>query len=321
MTDPESPENKNEQELNLFADQTRPEDADAVGAAEPEADIAEPEADIADIPSDDATVIARTPAAEPEQDGSPVIAPPPPRRQQTVVRPGIVAPSRPLATFAQPAGTPAAPASPVRDAGHKPLPQPIREDQTLGQTLTAIRNARGLSLEEVALSTRIRMEYLLELEADELLKTLPSVYVSAYVRKLGEVYDLSREDGDLLIEKVRGETPHDHPDELPNKLIESVNEGGIVDEEETKRFKKLTIVFFSLAAIFVIALVLLVVHLVSGSSSSSAGRAPGVVQSAEEPLSQTIRIDESELESLIAPEMPSTSILKMSKTPGIRDTP
>ena len=47
----------------------------------------------------------------------------------------------------------------------------------------------------------------------------------------------------------------------------------------------------------------------------------GAFRPAEEPVSQTILLDESELDALIVPETPSISVLKMSKTPGVRDTP
>ena len=36
---------------------------------------------------------------------------------------------------------------------------------------------------------------------------------------------------------------------------------------------------------------------------------------------QTVQLEESELDALVVPETPSMSVLKMSKTPGIRDTP
>ena len=310
MTDPESPDTKNEQELNLFADQTRPDD---IG------DAAEPPADNdarADLGTDGETPPQTTPASVSDPDADiPVIAPPPSRRQQTAMRPGIVSPQRP-GRAAQPAGTAAAPPP---ESGHKPLPHPIQQNQSLGQILTSIRNARGLSIQEVALATRIRTEYLQELESDELLKSLPTVYVSAYVRKLVDVYDLSREDSGILIEKMHGEIPQD-PEELPDKLIESVNEGGMVNEGEKKRIRKITFIFFSAIALVIIAIILLVIHLCSSPSKPDNGADRGVRQ-AEEPLSRTVQIDESEFDSLIGPEMPTSSLLKMSKTPGVRDTP
>jgi len=312
MTDPEDPEAKNEQELNLFSDQPQPETPAA--EAEPASDVpvnapaAEPPASASDIPS-------RQP------DDSPVVAPPPPRKQPASMRPGIVSPRAGRAAF------PAAPPAPASAPQHKPLPHAIQPAQSLGQMLTAIRNARGMSLEEVALATRIRMEYLVELESDELLKALPPVYVSAYVRKLVEVYDLSKADSDVLIDKMHGATPQD-PEELPDKLIESVNEGALVNEGENKRIRNVTIVFFGVIALVAAALLWLVILVIvhyARTSEPVSGRDPGAevsgaVRPAEEPVSQTVHMEESELDALIVPETPSISVLKMSKAPGVRES-
>jgi transcriptional regulator with XRE-family HTH domain len=326
MTDPEDPAAKNEQELNLFSDQPQPEDAPAEtesGASAPAVSGAFP-ADSGMLAQDSEQPRA---IAEPERDASPsdgpddaaVVAPPPsPRKQPAFPRPGVVVPPHPGRGSFPPSAASAASA----DQNHKPLPHTVRPDQTLGQMLSAIRNARGMTLEEVALATRIRMEYLTELEADNLLKTLPPVYISAYVRKLIEVYDLSREDSKILLDTMHGETPQ-NPEELPEKLIESVNEGVLVNEGENKRIRNITIIFFTViglvAAAIIWLVVLVVVHYVR-TSDPVPGRDPGAVQPAAEPVSQTIHMDESDLDALVVPETPSISVLKMSKAPGVRDS-
>jgi len=315
MIEPEDPAEKNEQELNLFADQSR---TDVTPAAPDNAnDI--PEVPAPDhIPTENVSAEETVPAS-PEPEASPVIAPPPPTRKPAAVRPGIVS-----GRTGQTAFPASAPSTSSSASTHKPLPHPLQESQTLGQMLTAIRTARGLSLGEVALSTRIRLEYLSELESDELLKVLPHVYVSAYVRKLIEVYDLSKADAELLIEKMQVETTGD-AEEIPEKLIESVNDGALVNEGENKRIRNITIVFFTAIGIVAAAIlwlvILVVVHYVKTSTPSTAPSPAGVVQPAEAPASQTILLDESELDALIVPETPSISVLKMNKVPGVRDTP
>ena len=338
MTDPEDPAAKNEQELNLFSDQPSAGDV----PAEPESGIFELSAQ--DVPAEPGagesagsvetrtadTPLQQEPAREtPEQavpaqdireDDVQVVAPPPPRKQPSPVRPGIVLPR---------AAGPAASAPQASGAAktHKPLPLALQASQSLGQMLVAVRNARGMSLDEVAGATRIRMDYLIELESDSLLKTLPPVYVSAYVRKLIEVYDLSSEDGDLLLEKMHGAAPKNN-EELPDKLIESVNEGALVNEGENKRIRNITIGIFVViglvAAALIWLIVLVIVHYVRTSDPVTprdpAAANPGVVQPAEEPVSQTVHLDESELDALIVPETPSISVLKMSKTPGVRES-
>ena len=339
MTDPEDTAEKNEQELNLFSAQqpedTRDEPEFAGFAERPEAGFdtdtaretdAGEGAETApgmDAGSGVAPVAPVAPAAPAASDASEVVAPPPPQRKPAAPhpRPGIVAPPSSYAASASKTPAKAAPA-------RKPLPHAIQRDQTLGQTLAAIRAGRGLTMEEVAASTRIRQEYLIDLEADKLLQRLPPVYISAYVRKLIDVYDLSPEDAEALIEIMHGEAPQD-PEALPAKLIESVNEGALVNEGENKRIRNITIIFFAVIAIIAAAIIWLVVLVLvryAKNSEPTPGRAPsdvvsGSVQPAEAPVSQEILIDESELDALIVPETPTISVLKMDKTPGVRDTP
>ena len=332
MTDPEDPAAKNEQELNLFSDQPVPGDMSAgqgssgVSGGLPAEDMpaqvspAEASAEEAVPP-----VSAGPTGPDVPADDSPVVAPPPPsRKPSSPSRPGIVSPRAGRTAF--PPASSAASASSGKT--HKPLPDALQpSQQTLGQMLTAIRSARGMSVEEVAIFTRIRTEYILELESGELLEKLPTVYVSAYVRKLIEVYDLSKEDSCILLEKLREETPQE-AEELPDKLLESVNEGALVNEGENKRIRNITIIVFVVIGLIAAALIWLIVLVAVKylrTSDPVPGRDPsavtsGAVQPAEEPVSQTVHLDESELDALIVPETPSISVLKMSKVPGVRES-
>lgn len=338
MTDPEDTAEKNEQELNLFAppqsDGTEPGDSglaetSATDAATDSAADSARAFDAAPGSGSGENVSARVPAysaASGGVDDSVVVAPPPPQRKPAAPspRPGIVPPPQRSVSPASGAFRGPGNAAPA----HKPLQRPIAQDQTLGQTLAAIRADRGLSLGEVAAATRIRQEYLVDLEADELLQRLPPVYISAYVRKLIDVYDIPGPEADALLEKMYGETPQDSK-ALPEKLIESVNDGALVDEGENKRIRKITIIFFSAVAIVAAAIVWLIVlvlvryfgkpEAVPGGGSSEI--VAGSVQPAEAPVPQEILLDESELDALIVPETPSITVLKMDKTPGVRDTP
>ena len=339
MNDPESSEARNEQELNLFDDQPLPEEDVPTVAESAESDVPaetplfaqsgeqtspdpEPALPSPETPGTDLRKEEpeSEPAAEPSKpatDGSPIVAPPPPRKKPAPQRPGIVAPR----SVGQDAFAPSsASAAPAADTG-KPLPHSIQRDKTLGKILADIRNSRGLSLEEVAAATRIRTEYLIELESDELLKNLPTVYISAYIRKLAEVYSLRKDDTEALLEKMHGETP-DKTEEIPDKLFQSVNEGTLVDEGEKKRIRNITIGIYAALGVILLAIVWLIVLAVAhyARNNGQASAVPGAVQ-AETPVSQTIMLEESELDALIVPETPSISVLKMSKTPGVRDTP
>ena len=341
MTDPEYPETKNEQELNLFDDQPQPDAGDGNGEAQtPEAAAAAPEHTADGAAS---AVQPAKPESEPENeqkaamqdDDEPVVAPPP-RKPQTSGQPGAVA--APPQRNKRPARTavPGAAATVSGQGSRKSLS--LQPAQSLGQTLSAIRSARGLSIEEVALATRIRLEYLTELEADELLKVLPTVYVSAYVRKLIDVYDLSPEDSELLIEKMHGEIPQD-PEDLPDKLLESVNEGGMVNEGENKRIRNITILFFSVVAVVFIAIVWLIILLIfrhSGKPDPAPERAPAAVTSGEiaDPAAaasgeaaetsgnaRPAGITEADFDALIPPEQLDTTILSQGGKRAIRNTP
>ena len=343
MTDQEDTAEKNEQELNLFSAQ-QPRDAQDEpelagfegqngtgfgtdsGAAIDSADRNE----AADLSSgsDAGTGAVPVAPAMTVADSSEVVAPPPQQRKPAAPqpRPGSIASPRSVVYPSSASAAPQRPANAV--PAHKPLPSAIQQDQTLGETLAAIRAGRGLSLDEVAASTRIRQEYLIDLEADKLLQRLPPVYISAYVRKLIDVYDLSPDDQEALIEKMHGEAPQD-PEALPAKLIESVNDGALVNEGENKRIRNITIIFFAIIAIIAAAIIWLVVLVLVRHAKNPdpiPGREPsgvvsGSVQPAEAPVSQEILIDESELDALIVPETPTISVLKMDKTPGVRDTP
>jgi len=326
MTDPEDPAAKNEQELNLFSDQPLP-----VGESPAEPETGENTA-IEDVPADNDTSVPEPAAEKPAELDTPVInnvsedessvVAPPPRKQPSPARPGIVSPRAGRAAF------PPSSCASTTAAQHKPLPHALQPSQSLGQMLTAIRNARGMSVEEIALHTRIRTEYLFELESGELLQKLPPVYVSAYVRKLIEVYDLPKAESGLLLDKLHEETPQD-PEELSEKLLESVNEGALVNEGENKRIRNITIAVFVAVGIVAIALIWLVVLVIASYVRTSepvvpgrdpAAETPGVVQPAEAPVSQTVHVDETELDALIVPETPSISVLKMSKVPGVRES-
>ena len=124
---------------------------------------------------------------------------------------------------------------------------------------------------------------------------------------------------------MRKETPQD-PEELPKTLLETVNENTLVNEGETKRIRYITIIFYvaiGLVSIAVLWLVVLaIIHYAKPSElPPGPGRDPSsAVQPAEEPVSQTVHLDESELDALIVPETPSISVLKMSKSPGVRES-
>ena len=55
----------------------------------------------------------------------------------------------------------------------------------------------------------------------------------------------------------------------------------------------------------------------NGSAAKPRNR---IYESKGEPVFQTVHMEESELDALIVPETPSISVLKMSKSPGVRES-
>ena len=84
--------------------------------------------------------------------------------------------------------------------------------------------------------------------------------------------------------------------------------------------------FIGLVAVALVWLIILViVNHARTSKPVVPGHEPGsvvsdAVQQAEEPVFQTVHMEESELDALIVPETPSISVLKMSKSPGVRES-
>lgn len=92
------------------------------------------------------------------------------------------------------------------------LPPSLRSGETIGAALRAVRESKGLTIEDVAADTRVRRAYLLAIE-DMRLEALPSRpftigYIRAYATALGldgaEAIDRFREDSPDPDQSLRG---------------------------------------------------------------------------------------------------------------------
>jgi cytoskeleton protein RodZ len=72
--------------------------------------------------------------------------------------------------------------------------------QAIGDLLSKGRQAKGLSLEDVAESTRIPIRYLLAIESGKADQLPEPVYVRAFIRKFGDLVDL---DGQSLVKDLQ----------------------------------------------------------------------------------------------------------------------
>ncbi|MBC7880336.1 MAG: helix-turn-helix domain-containing protein [Anaerolineae bacterium] len=72
--------------------------------------------------------------------------------------------------------------------------------QAIGDLLSKGRQAKGLSLEDVAETTRIPMRYLVAIESGNVAHLPEPVYVRAFIRKFGDLVDL---DGQSLVKDLQ----------------------------------------------------------------------------------------------------------------------
>lgn len=199
-----------------------------------------------------------------------------------------------------------------------PALRSVEPRETLGETLEAARELCGMSLQDVADATKIRIDYLRELEANKLQSRLPMVFVSAYVRTLCDIYRLDADSKEMILRKrceLSGET-----EQVPRQLIDELDADKLVNAEEEKRVRRL---FLS----FGIGLLLLLVLAVWGaiallSPDPRPTPAAGLVgaEARQVPAgnpSVGVSMSESELERFITPEEPHVSVLKMSASPAL----
>jgi cytoskeletal protein RodZ len=92
-------------------------------------------------------------------------------------------------------------------------PPTLQWGADVGQALRAIREHRGLSLEEVAQATRVRRAYLADIEAMRLDRLPSRPFTIGYIRAYAEALGL---DGETAVERFRSEEPEfDEPLHAP----------------------------------------------------------------------------------------------------------
>lgn len=178
---------------------------------------------------------------------------------------------------------------------------------SLGSILRTARNLNGMTVEEVADITKIRLDYIIALENDDIKRLPPVVFIRAYTRTIAQVYKLDKNVMDLLMEKVKAlEPPADVPEQLLQKLEKDVQ----VSEEETKKVKM--IVYYSIAVIALI-ISLVVTSIVAATISRSrtaAASAPEVIQKLPGKETSAVQpFPTRDLEKLIPQQLPELKIL------------
>ena len=87
------------------------------------------------------------------------------------------------------------------------------EHASLGTILREARNAAGLSAEQAADVTKIRLDYIVGIENDDFKRLPPVVFIRAYSRTLAGLYKLDQATQDVIMQKVNElEAPADVPE-------------------------------------------------------------------------------------------------------------
>lgn len=168
---------------------------------------------------------------------------------------------------------------------HRPTTPTVIDAEGLGKTLVELRRKSGLSLEEVAKKTRIKLGYLEALE-EENYSALPQlVYVIAYVKNLCGLYAADPATTDALLAGLREQLAYEIPEDIDKSVVSRER-----DEETRRKLRNITAVIFGGGALLLVLLIfggaLLLVR-------ARRGGAP------EEPTVTVSNIDENRILSLL----------------------
>ena len=189
-----------------------------------------------------------------------------------------------------------------------PAGRPVRqahvriEPEHFGETLRRLREAQGLSIDEISRQILVSPHYLEGLEAEDLAGLPPPVYVAAYIRKLGAIYGLNEEEISSMTARVRALVEPDYPDDLSKVVV------NYEPSEENEEKLKHMVWGFAAAAVVVVGLLGggIFMLLNSGRKAGEAVPPPAVAGAAfgEERL---LEFRELPLLKLTALEMPSVA--------------
>ena len=147
----------------------------------------------------------------------------------------------------------------------------IAGDGSFGECLAELRHRHNLTIRQLAEETKIRETYLEALEAEDY-KNLPQlVYVMGYIRKLCNLYGVSREDADALTAGLRERLQYELPEDITKTVVDHE-----VSEENERKLRQLMLLIAGVLALVVIAFVVVGVLILVGLRSGAAGDSAGV---------------------------------------------
>ena len=175
------------------------------------------------------------------------------------------------------------------------------EHASLGTILREARNAAGLSAEQAADVTKIRLDYIVGIENDDFKRLPPVVFIRAYSRTLASLYKLDQATQDVIMRKVNElEAPADVPEQLLQKLEKDVQ----VSEEETKKLKRI-ILYTGLVIALIISLTITCIV------AAAVGRSRNRVQTPAEQKTSVPAFQSADLEKLLPQQVPEVNVLEV----------
>jgi len=196
------------------------------------------------------------------------------------------------------------PVSPALQPQPKPQTRRISaEGRTRGSVLLDARARAGLSLEQVAQSTRIKKSFIESLERDDYSNLPPTVYVKAYVKSLCEIYKIDLE--------ALPPMPSDleESQELPEEIINEVGQKREINLESETRFRK--IVLLSTIGILAAAGICTGAYFIFGHDKSGGLTAPVNHAKNISLLTPTYQNTAKDLEVFVTPQQFNMTSLKV----------
>jgi transcriptional regulator with XRE-family HTH domain len=171
------------------------------------------------------------------------------------------------------------------------------KNATAGQILQEARVREGMSLNQVEQRTKIKLQYIETLERDDAQNLPPMVYVNAYIKNLCSLYNISKEDTELILKKITLESEGNH---ISEEIINHLEDEKQISPEQEQSTRKITWLITAGA----IAFILLVTGIVMLSANFFSGAASARGERVELPPGQpsaSTEFKKQELEKLIIP--------------------
>ena len=184
---------------------------------------------------------------------------------------------------------------------HRQTAVPDMEHASLGTILRQARNAAGLTAEQAADVTKIRLDYIVGIENDDFKRLPPVVFIRAYSRTLGNLYKLDPPTLDAVMRRVDELEP---PADVPRQLLQKLEKDVQVSEEETKKLKRM-ILYAGLAVALIVSLT------VTCIVAAAVGRARNTAEIPSASGQTVPAVQTADLEKLLPQQVPEVRVLEI----------